>query len=737
MAKENWQRTNARAAPAGSTGLDERDDDASLPFGNRSAWIVGGFLLAVVVYMVLFFLVPNHQHWPLMLLLPDEIVRSWFRGERISVLDRVPVLLRAGLILTAAFLVGSLLLDALRVRDRLTRLERFVFATGAGLNGISLWTLAAGLAGWLHNPWLMNGPLAAFSLIGIARGVQRRGRNTTIPAPSLAQTSWLERWGAWLGLPFAATIVLGGMLPPWQFDVREYHLQVPKEWAERGRIDFLPHNVYGNMPLGAEMPALLGATMFSGERNWWWGALVGKTVIVAHAPLTALLLLAAGRRLFSPAAGVVAGLGYLSTPWVAHVSMAGLIDGAVAFYFAAAVFAFLLWRDETTAPRPVGMLLLSGFLAGAATACKYPGAVFVVIPLAVAALWVRPATLKQNDGDAPRKMFLLRRCRTATVFLLAAFTGCGLWFAKNGALTGNPTYPLLSTIFPSESRTPELVERWGQAHGVPRDAAGRSFSIGQLATSLALIGWKSDWLHPLCLPFVIAAIFARRWRSSTLPLALLIVFVTAVWWFCTHRIDRFWVPVLPVVALLAGVGATWTAAAWWRATVEPLLVAGLLLCLVVTAWHHGPPQALLGDTRFFVALDELRTAPPRVNPVHLYLNGQREAGCRVLLVGDAQPFDLEVPTIYSTCFDPCVFEQLLSGKSPVERRAALRQLGITHVLINWMEIDRYLSPGNYGYTKFVTPELVHEELVSRQRLLRPIKIADANSEVVEVFEVVE
>ena len=308
---------------------------------------------------------------------------------------------------------------------------------------------------------------------------------------------------------------------------------------------------------------------------------------------------------------------------------------------------------------------------------------------------------------------------------MAAFAGCGLWFAKNWALTGNPTYPLLSTIFPGESRTLELVERWGKAHGVPRDVTGRSFSMGQLATSLALIGWKSDWLHPLCLPLAAAAVFARRWRRATLPLALLIVFVTAVWWFCTHRIDRFWVPVLPLVALLAGVGVTWTAAAWWRATVEPLLIASLMLCLVVTPWH-GPTEAFLGDTRFFVALDELRTDPHRVNPVHLYLNRQRDAGCRVLLVGDAQPFDLEVPTIYSTCFDPCVFEQLMSGKSAEERRAALRQLGITHVVIHWTEIERYLGPGNYGYTKFVTPELVHEELVSRQRLLRPVKIADAD-----------
>ena len=42
------------------------------------------------------------------------------------------------------------------------------------------------------------------------------------------------------------------MLPPVDFDVREYHLQAPKEFFQPGRISFLPHNVYANMPLGAE-----------------------------------------------------------------------------------------------------------------------------------------------------------------------------------------------------------------------------------------------------------------------------------------------------------------------------------------------------------------------------------------------------------------------------------------------------------------------------------------------------
>jgi hypothetical protein len=143
------------------------------------------------------------------------------------------------------------------------------------------------------------------------------------------------------------------------------------------------------------------------------------------------------------------------------------------------------------------------------------------------------------------------------------------------------------------------------------------------------------------------------------------------------------------------------------------------------------------EWRFFVALEELRTDPLRVSNVHLFIDKLRDKDCRVLLVGDAQPFDLEVPTLYNTCFDNCLFEELLKGRSAAERRAMLRQHGITHVVIHWFEINRYLSPGNYGFTSFVTPEFVHQELVLQQDLLRPLPVEGTAPATAEIFEVVK
>jgi hypothetical protein len=74
------------------------------------------------------------------------------------------------------------------------------------------------------------------------------------------------RW-LWLAVPFVLAILLAGMLPPLDFDVREYHLQSPKEFFQQGQITFLPHNVYANMALGTEMLSLLAMVVGGQDRD--------------------------------------------------------------------------------------------------------------------------------------------------------------------------------------------------------------------------------------------------------------------------------------------------------------------------------------------------------------------------------------------------------------------------------------------------------------------------------------
>lgn len=711
------------------------------------------YLLLLYGYLLLFYRSPlpslsssPGQEWTRLALLfrlvfdatrrPGDLLERWFGAPgQFAVFDRLPVLLAAGVILGCAAALGWVLMALCRADRGLSRLEICVFSTAVGLNAVSTYVLAVGLLGWLGNPLVFALP-AALTLAAAGRlrwrrvlatpAKDRRGKRRGPAAAGQQEDDGLlsPRW-LWLATPFVLMIVFGGMLPPVDFDVREYHLQVPKEFFQQGRITFLPHNVYGNMAMGSEMHGLLAMVIAD---DWWLGALAGKTVIAAMAPLTALGLFAAGRRFFSTAAGVVAAVIYISVPWIVSVSTAGLVEGASACYLFLAVYAVLLdgrAREESTSahtlahsparkggvpsrdrcgsqPRPpgrgYGRLLLAGYLAGSAVSCKYPAVLFVVLPLAV---WL--FILQARPGKAREPNLGLRFGRPVGVFLLAAFVGCGLWFGKSLVLTGNPTYPLLYDLFGGRTRTPEKNRQWTEAH-LPGD-----FSPAALGRDLARVGLRSEWLSPLLLPLAALALLDRKRRRLVVGLSAYFAYLIGVWWLFTHRIDRFWIPGLPLVALLGGAGACWSRQRWWRWTLIAVLAIGLPANLLVAD--------SIGYGRYCVGLDHLRRDPYRVDSWHRYLNAHAGWG-RVLMVGEAQVFDLEMPVLYNTCFDDCLFEQLVRDRSAEEIRRSLAARRISHVYVDWDEIRRYRSRGNYGFTDFVQPS-VFEDLV-RRGILQPM-----------------
>ena len=679
-----------------------------------------------------------------------QVVDSWSGDASPSDLhDRLPVLLLAAAIVFVAVVVGWCGLRASGADRGLAGLELLVFSAGAGLNIVSLYVLLVGLAGQLHHPWLFVAPAAGCVLAAAVAWRRRLGRSSCGSPPDGRDfgdhepAAWLGRGWLCLAVPFAVVIVLGAMLPPIDFDVREYHLQAPKEFFQRGRITFLPHNVYGNMPLGPQMYALLAMVI---RGDWWTGALVGKTVIGAYSLLTGAALYAAGRRFFCRPAGVLAAVVYLSIPWIVRVSTLGLVEGPYAFFLFLAVYATVLWwqttgridragpetpsnpilppaavpaavpggggrRAATGAPQgksPTRLLALAGFMAGGAVSCKYPALLFVVAPLAGFVCFAAGrrglrATRPERDdriGPRPLRQRIRNGARAGIIFLAAAATGCGPWFCKNLVLTGNPVYPLLYRVFDGATRTAEKDDQWRRAH------RPHGFSAGAAGRSLAAVLVRSDGLSPLVLPLAVLALATgRRRRRLAIWLWLYVIFVLVCWWLGTHRIDRFWIPVLPVLALLAGLGATWTVARVWRIGCRVALVVGVAANLVLVTSGLG------GYNRYLMAYQDARVSLERVDPWHLYLNRHVPRNHAVLLVGDGQAFDLEVPVFYNTVFDDCIFQQQLAGRSPAQFQRWLLEHRISHIYVDWSDIARYRSPGNYGFTDFVQPD-VFERLLA-------------------------
>ncbi|HUS39015.1 MAG TPA: hypothetical protein VMX74_06175 [Pirellulales bacterium] len=696
------------------------NNNSALPAkaNNVRTYVTGVVAVLLLVYVAAFFATElkdlssrtGETQWRfvVMLLLADPInlVAIWFGDPgQAGVLDRFPILVTAATIVVYAAILGWWLMSIGGVTKGLEKHEQLIFGTAIGLNVLSLFTLLVGLMGWL-NPWCFAVPATATTVAALRRwSLVRR----PVVGQPLSKTNGDGAWlsSRWLGLaaPAAAFLVLGGMLPPIDFDVREYHLQVPKEFYGNGQIGFLPHNVYAQMPLGAEMHALVGMVLLG---EWWTGALVGKTVIAFVSVLTGAAVWSAGRRFFSPSVGVIAAVLYLWIPWVARVSMTGLIDGVVGCYAFLSLYAALIacginsgsdddQTIETTDRRSsTGWFLLAGFLAGASVACKYPALLLVVFPLTIG-MGIHLGTRHHDLGA---------RFKPLAAFLLAVAVGCGPWFVKNAVLTGNPTYPLLFEWFGGTSRTDELDRRWRQAHRpqpYPGSTDENAFSGRQVGYYVGHVLIRSAWLAPVLIPLAALALFAvsKTRRELVLLLLAYLAFFYMAWWIFTNRIDRFWVPALPVVALLAGIGATWQTSKAWRYYVIALLVLSSLygMACMTTGVLEG------SDRRFVVALSHLRNDPLRVDQAHLFLNKQRNVGT-VLLVGDAQPFDLEARRVlYNTTFDSSVFADLVADRNAREFHKRLLAEGITYVYVHWNEIERYRSAGNYGFDERIRPEI--------------------------------
>ena len=679
---------------------------------------------------------------------PKGIVTSWANlGQR---LDLIAV---AVAIWLGSWAVGSLALRALRIPLALRSIERSVCACGVGLSLVSLLTLGCGLAGWL-SPFLLGGVLAGALLCEV---VLHRRERSLLPSggPFVAEKrprrDWLNQINGVLTrgeqIPydlvckslaaivmtlFCAAMLLGSLLPPTDFDVKAYHLTGPKEYFLNGRITFLEHNVYTNFPFLTEMLCLLGMVL---RQDWFRGALAGQAVLMGFAPLTGLVLFCAGRRWFGSAAGWLAATIYLSTPWTYRLAIIAYVEGALSCYLFLTLFAVTLALEL----RSLRLFAVAGLLAGSAMACKYPGLVSVVIPMGLAVgvgVWRQcgprspradeasvdvsnaastvAEVVRLRSSDAPHrhpKSHDFGYVKALAAFGVGVAITIGPWLLKNVVETGNPVYPLAYGLFGGRDWDAASHAKWRAGH------SPKTYAVSDLAEKFIDVTAKADWLSPLLFGLAPLAWLRRRDFKSQIsnPSALLLylAYLFLQWWLLTHRLDRFWVPLIPVAALLAAVGVEWSQTKLWR------WVCGTVIALSVLFNLGFVTTPLCGYSAYLADLDKARSGCESTAEGIAYLNQLHDAGklppdAVVLCVGEAQVFDARPRVIYNTVFDQPVLRDWLAERPaddvaehdwplrPIEDvRRQLESHGITHVLVNWQELLRYRM--TYGYSDFVTP----------------------------------
>jgi hypothetical protein len=567
-------------------------------------------------------------------------------------------------------------------------LRQFCVAVALGLGVLGILTLVFGCMGVLTRPvaWIV---VAVGWGLGGARVYAARLQAL---APALSQKgSGSVGIATVVLLPLAVPLAIGlfgACLPPgvlWNgeargYDVLEYHLQVPREYFDAGRIQFLPHSVFASFPQQVEMLYLLLMHMAGGPLA---AAIPAQLLHTALGVLTVLAVVAwtpAGwpRRIVAVAAGTV--------PWLAYLGCLAYVELGVLFF--AAVAGGLLVEHVTAGTGPGRCVALAaGLCAGLAGGCKYTA--WVLVPAALAVAWL--ITMRGT---------LRRRIARLALFSGGVVVALSPWLIRNAAFTGDPIYPFGYAWFGGQGWSAEQDEQW--AHGLQL-----SPEHGALRERAVIMGnevFASPMFGPALFVLALAGVILARSRPAAM-LALWAAAILVGWATLTHMPGRFVVVLIVPLALLVGVAAEAVshveARRWPLAVLGGLALAGAMGNAATLAgelrrndwsWarYGAPLRMLVGATEGFA----------QQQPLNHFLPGTGKAW----LVGEARAFYLPARVHYTVVFNRDPWLEFARTATPAESVAWLRMQNVQVVVFSWPEIDRLKR--SYGFPPWVTPAWV-------------------------------
>ena len=633
------------------------------------------------------------------------------------------------LVIALLALAAAVSITTMTSRDTGTAFGAFAleFLRSAPLAG--LWLLAAaGLGGplakcllpehpdrrWLALPLGIAALLVIDNVLGrvglldasaIAWAVLIIGAGLAIAALVRATQPRARMVSGWLTLPVVipATVLLvaAATAPGWLwasefggYDALSYHLQLPREWIEQGRITGLEHNVYGFLPSYAES-AFVHLAVLRGD-----AVAAAPAMQFLHAMITLATALVTARlaaRHGGALAGTVAAALVLGTPWTVVVGSLAYDEMITALLLAAG----LLVLDMPSRGLRTGVAI--GLLAGVAVGAKLTAAGFVLAPLLV--LLVGSG---ENHGMA--------RVRVAVVAAATAGSTLLPWLIGNFVDSGSPTFPFLTGLFGTAHWSAEQAQRWIGGHGADLGALER---IGAAWRQLFTYGFGSGppgepwWPQWSVLPWLAVlggavAGATRATQSRAVRYGVVLAIQIIFWLAATHVKSRFMLPAVVPAALLVTLAvhavvirrADGASHMWVVATIAAGVYA-IAPLLLFARELDGNASAAIGAIPLFrgdthaAALEEPREASVRATildtaPPAYWIGHALDDTARVLLVGDATPFYLPLDRIeYVTVWDRGPVSAALdaAGDAPHAWIGELREQGYTHLLVDPVMLD--------------------------------------------------
>lgn len=628
--------------------------------------------------------------------------------------------------LLAAYGLGSWA-AVLLPKQKWCTVDRELLVAAAGVATLLWLDTVIGSLGLLAFRWV------AFAFVAVpALGGVFRMRQWTRPTAPTTAASWTLLGAI---VPLSVLLVAALSTPGWLwqsefggYDALSYHLQLPREWLLHGAIVETPHNAYGYLPNAVEAAFMhLGA--LAGQKGMWAAMEATQLLAAGWTVLAAALTARLARRLvpddFAALASASAAVVFLATPWVIVTGSLAYDEPAVLALTAAAL---LLVAGSDSIGARLGTLL--GVLLGGACLAKLSTGPLVVAPLIAASV------------------VLLHRKTWKKAFALAALLGlCALapWLIRTFMWTGNPVFPMLTSLFGTGPWTAEQLVIWNTAHGAHGSLADRLFLLfneffrqGIGPSPNPSEPWLAQWsIMPMlgaggAIALALRPVDAIRTRRAAM-LVLFIVGSLVAWLLLTHMKARFLLPLAVPLAALATAGAI--AVVPKARIVLPLAVIALAIVPLAIYLNEagGMParglaraEVFRGDlARRLLERAEHDTAAREVLDVggpQLFLNHLLPSDARILLVGEAAPFHFafgtaEKPRLaYSTVWTRGVLEEaMLETSSPAEWIDRLEEQGFTHVYIHPSMLARWHQSG------WLAAPLSEANLASLSAALTPVK----------------
>jgi hypothetical protein len=398
-----------------------------------------------------------------------------------------------------------------------------VSTVALGLGIMSLLILALGVAGWMNRIWaiaiIAAGILIAFWAIYPRAKQWDAGQWFAQPA------DWAWLWiapAAVAGVTALAACFPPGLLwgdEPNGYDVVEYHLQIPREWYEAGRIIPLHHNVFSYFPFNVEMHYMLAMFLHGGSWGPWSGMYLAQMM---HGGFCVMAVCAVCALSGGGKKGALAGALTAVIPWTGLVGAVAYNEGGTLLFGILAIG----WAIRASSWREFA---LAGVLAGFAAGSKFSIAPFVFVAVPFAVIATRP---KLWSGCA--------------MYLFAAILTLSPWLIRNWRWSGNPVFPEAMSILGQGHFSDSQAERWREAYWPDpkyRSSTGRASALWYEVLRDIRFGWV---LFPLG---IAAAIVGYRNRTIVCLLILLIL-QTGFWTVFTHLQSRFMVIAIPITALM-------------------------------------------------------------------------------------------------------------------------------------------------------------------------------------------